>query len=37
MSSSEDASDALAVAYTHFNKIKFGNLNLVEEGYAKET
>lgn len=34
---SEDASDALAVAYTHFNKIKFGNLNLVEEGYARET
>lgn len=34
---SEDASDALAVAYTHFNKVKFGNLNLVVEGYAKET
>lgn len=34
---SEDASDALSVAYTHFNKVKFGNLNLTEEGYAKET
>lgn len=34
---SEDASDALSVAYTHFNKIKFGNLDLVNEGYAKET
>lgn len=34
---SEDASDALSVAYTHFNKIKFGNFNLVDEGYAKET
>lgn len=34
---SEDASDALSVAYTHFNKMKFGNLNLMDEGYAKET
>ncbi len=34
---SEDASDALSVAYTHFNKVKFGNLNLMEEGYAKQT
>ncbi len=34
---SEDASDALSVAYTHYNKIKFGNLNLLEAGYAKET
>ncbi|MBI9032822.1 crossover junction endodeoxyribonuclease RuvC [bacterium] len=34
---SEDASDALSVAYTHFNKMKFGKFNLVEEGYAKET
>lgn len=37
MNPSEDASDALAVAYTHFNKIKFGSFNLLEEGYAKET
>ncbi len=34
---SEDASDALAVAYTHYNKMKFGNINLIEAGYAKET
>lgn len=34
---SDDASDALAVAYTHYNKVKFGNLNLIEAGYAKET
>jgi crossover junction endodeoxyribonuclease RuvC len=34
---SEDAADALSVAYTHFNKMKFGNLNLMDEGYARET
>lgn len=34
---SEDASDALSVAYAHFNKVKFGNLNLLDEGYARET
>lgn len=34
---SEDASDALSVAYTFYNKVKFGNLDLIEEGYAKET
>ncbi|OQY38160.1 MAG: crossover junction endodeoxyribonuclease RuvC [Candidatus Cloacimonetes bacterium 4572_65] len=37
MVDSEDASDALAVAFTHFNRMRFSKLDILDEGYAKKT